>query len=130
MKILVNSRLANQLHRLTTGLAYNDEAIYYPPPDPDGPFDSHGQPTRSTSFFPVACSFTDKPDIESWKDFIDVAGITAEIRLDELIPQKGGTFLLVKHFGDYEYEDTLFEIIGVQNRGTFGSIAALKKVVL
>ena len=128
MRRLIQSRLASQLQHATADVAYGDKAFYYPPMNPDTGLDSYGQPTTQPAIVPIDCSFTDKPATERWRGDIDLAELSAEVRFAGLLPDKGGKFLLVEHFADPNYVDTLYEIIGVQDRGTFGIVSALKKV--
>jgi hypothetical protein len=128
MPQLVSPRLASQLQRRTAAHAYTDTAYYTPEADLTS-LDEYGQPTASTSRVPVSCSFTDKPKIENWRGDADVESVEAEIRFTTPAPDKGGRITIARRFGQPVAERT-FEIIGIQDRGTFGYVCALRAVTL
>jgi hypothetical protein len=128
MPQLVSTRLASQLQRRTAAHAYTDTAYYTPEADLTS-LDEYGQPTASTSMVPVQCSFTDKPKVEIWRGDVDIQQIEGEIRFATPAPTKGGQIRITHRFGQPVAERT-FEIIGVQDRGTFGYVCALKASAL
>jgi hypothetical protein len=123
---LVIPRLASQLQRVTEAHAYTDAAVYYGEPTLVS-VDEYGQPTYAATGTTFACSFTDKPKMELWQD-ADIQAVEAEIRFTDVTPTKGGRIKITKRFGDSDYADKTFEIIGIQNRGTFGYVCALRAV--
>jgi hypothetical protein len=125
---LITERLAAQLQRHTDSLAYVDAGYYIPAGDLSS-LNDYGQPTTSTSLIPVSCAFTDKPAVEKWQGYADVSEIAAEARWTTPTPSKGGQFKLSERFGSTITEQT-FEIVGIQNRGAFGYVCALKAVAL
>jgi len=130
MHKLISQRLARQLQRVTEEVAYNDVAFYISPPDTTV-LDDFGQPLPSTERTQVKCSFTDSPSLEDWKEYVDVQQLAAEVRLSrEVTPQKGGTIELVTHFNDPSFANTIYEILGIRDRGLFGYMCALKKAVV
>lgn len=128
MPQLVSARLAAQLQRRTIDHAYTDAGFYIPAPDV-ATLDDYGQPTASTSLVPVSCSFTDKPSAEKWQGYADIAEIVAEVRWATPQPNKGAQFKISKRFGNFANEQT-YEIVGVQDRGAFGYVCALKAVTI
>lgn len=125
---LVTERLASQLQRHTAAHAYTDAGYYTPPPDLSS-LDEYGQPNASVSQVPVTCSFTDKPAVEKWQGYADIKEIAGEVRWATPQPNKGGIFTITNRFGSHVTEQT-FEIIGIQNRGAFGYVCALKAVTI
>lgn len=96
-------------------------------------YDEYGQPETTKVETEVACSFTDKPDIENWRDYADIEQISAEIRFAGNKPSKGDKVELKSMYGRNTYEtqvytDTTFEIIDIRDRDVFGYVCALKKV--
>lgn len=128
MPPFVTPRLAAQINRRTSEYAYTDAGYYTPTPDMSN-LDSYGQPTASTSLVPVSCSFTDKPAVEKWTGYADIAEIAAEVRFSSLVPSKGGRFKITERFGN-PVTNQSYEIIGIQNRGAFGYVCALKVVTI
>lgn len=128
MPQLVSTRLAAQLQRRTADHAYTDAGYYIPEPDLTT-LDEYGQPTASTTLIPVSCSFTDKPNRETWRGDVDIETVEAEARFSTPAPTKGGRFRITERFGQTVAERT-FEIIGIQDRGTFGFVCALKVVTI
>jgi hypothetical protein len=128
MPQLVTTRLASQLHRRTAEHAYTDTAYYIVPADPNVT-DEYGQPSGTVSLVPVTCSFTDKPNAERWRGDVDIEQLAAEIRFATPAPTKGGSVKITKRFGQSVTERT-FEIIGIQDRGAFGYVCALKAATI
>ena len=92
--------------------------------------DSYGQANVTTATTAISCSFTDKPDMENWKNFADIGQIAAEIRFASPAPAKGNQVTLKGRFDGTGYPDKTYEIIGIQNRDAFGYVCALKVVEL
>lgn len=90
--------------------------------------DSYGQPTVTTASTSVDCSFTDEPDMEKWKDYVDVSQVSAEVRFTGATPAKGDRFTITGRFDATGYTDQTFEIIDIRDRDVFGFVCALKKV--
>jgi len=128
MTFLVNSRLSAELMRRTKGYVFNDLAYYIPEADTTT-LDEYGQPTASTERISISCSFTDKPKMEIWRGEADIQEVEAEIRFVSPAPTKGGKFIISKRFGEDITEKT-FEIVGIQDRGSFGFVCALKAVTI
>jgi hypothetical protein len=128
MPVFISDRLASRIQRRTEAHAYTDAGYYIPAPDPNIT-DTYGQVTVSTTLIPVTCSFTDKPKMETWRGDADVQGVEAEVRFATPAPSKGGKFKITERFGQ-TVTSQAFEIIGIQNRGTFGYVCALKAVSL
>lgn len=125
---LVTTRLAAQLQRHTEAYTFTDAGEYIAQPGLSS-LDEYGQPNAAAVVTIVACSFTDKPAVEKWQGYADVAEIAAEVRLSDVTPNKGAQFTITDRFGDSVTEQT-FEIIGVQDRGAFGFVCALKAISL
>ena len=123
---LANARLVAQLQRLTVAHSYGDTGALLH--DTVTGYDEYGQPTVSTSSTSVACSFTDEPDMEKWKDYVDVAQISAEVRFEDATPVAGDRFTITGRFDGSTYTDVTFEIIDIRDRDVFGFVCALKKV--
>jgi hypothetical protein len=127
MPALVSNRLAKQLQRKTVEHFYGDTGSLLQ--DTVASLDEYGQPVVTTTSTTLACSFTDAPDKEKWKDFADVDQISAEVRFaGSTAPARGNRFTITGRWGDSAFVDATFEIIGIQGRGTFGYVCALKKV--
>jgi len=128
MTQLITPRLSAELMRRTKGYAFTDLAYYIPTPDTTT-LDEYGQPTASTERVPVTCSFTNKPGMvkETWGAGMDIENVEAEIRFTNPTPTKGGKIIINKMFGEAVGEKT-YEIIGIQDRGAFGFVCALKSV--
>lgn len=121
---LITDRLAAQIQRRTEENTYVDTAYYIAPPSLAS-LDEYGHPTPSTTETEFYCAFTDRPNVETWKE-MDIEEINAEIRFYAFKPDKGGKIRLASHFG-IETNQT-FEIVGIRNRGAFGWVCALKAV--
>lgn len=96
-------------------------------------YDEYGQPEMTEVETEVACSFTDKPDVENWRDYADIEQIAAEIRFTGDKPSKGDKVELKSMYGrdaneTQAYADTTFEIVDIRDRDVFGYVCALKKV--
>ena len=127
---LITSALAHQIQRRVVEYAYDSTAIYIMP-DPDDTLDEYGQPTGATIEVPVSCSFnivTQARMIELWRDFADVSQIFGEIHLRDVAPNKAGKFRITGRFSDQNYVDELFEVVYVDDRGTFGYMCLLQQV--
>lgn len=123
---LVTQTLASQINRRVEAYAYNNRAYYLPAADPSVT-DAYGQPTASTSLIPFNCSFSDKPNTEKWTGIVDIEELQAEVRMITPTPTKGGRVKIVERYGAAVPEKT-YEIIGIQERGAFGFVCALKEV--
>ena len=128
MPQLVNLRLSGYVQRVTENSTYYDEAVYITPADPNTT-DEYGQPSGTATETTLACSFTDKPNAERWRGDVDIEQLAAEVRFSSLIPTKAGRVRIIKRFGVDVTEKT-FEVIGLQDRGDFGFVCALKAVSL
>lgn len=125
MKVLAGERLTKQLSRRMNDLAFNDTCSYVAVGV--GSYNEYGEPVESnTTTTGIACSFTDSPDMEQWRDFGDVSVIAAEIRQKTVVPTSGSRFTLTGRFGTTTYVDQTFEIVGIRNRDVFGYVCALK----
>lgn len=96
-------------------------------------YDEFGQPETTEVETEVRCSFTDKPDTETWASYADIEEIAAEIRFTGTKPHKGNKVELKSMYNRDAYEtqvyaDTTFEIIDIRDRDVFGYVCALKKV--
>ena len=130
MPRLPSARLTKTLQRQTVSQFYGDSATVLQ--DTVSVLDVYGQPsTVSTTSTNIACSFTDKPSMEKWQNFADIAQVEAEIRYAGTpAPAKGNRITLSGRFDGAGYTDTTFEIIGIQDRDNMGVVCALKKVAL
>jgi|SRR3972149_5330548 len=126
---IANTRLVTQL-RIRMQKGFYVDSAYLLIDVPSGTYDEYNQPVITTSEVPIACSFTDKPKSESWQDYADIENIEAEIRFLAPTPEKGNKIKIVGHFGDLSYHDKTFEIIGIQDRGLFGCVCALKATTI
>lgn len=126
MPALASNRLAKQLQRKTAEHAFWDTGNLLH--DTVSSLDSYGQPVVSTSSTAVACSFTDMPDLERWKDYADITQVSAEVRFSSATPVSGDRFTVTGRLDDSAYVDQTFEIIGIKDRGAFGYVCALRKV--
>ena len=126
MPRLASNRLVNELQRRTITLAYGDTGNLLVDTVTD--LDSYGQPTVSTASTSVACSFTDKPDVENWQDYADIQEISAEVRFSSPAPSRGNRFTVTGRWDDASFTDATFEIVDIRDRGDFGYVCALKKV--
>jgi hypothetical protein len=124
MRQLGPPRLSAQLQRRTQAHAYTDIAVYISPADPNTT-NEYGQPSGTATETTIECSFTDKPNAERWRGDVDIEMLAAEIRFTSPVPSKGGRVRITKRFSEAVAERT-FEVIGVQDRGVFGFVCALK----
>ena len=115
---ITNMRTAQEIH------AYTDRAIYTPAADPNVT-DEYGQVIPPTTQYSGDCAFVDSAKSEDWRDNADVENIEAEIFLAFVAPTNGGKFTIVSRFGQDVINKT-FEVVGVQDRGAFGYVAALR----
>lgn len=118
---ITNMREAQGIH------AYTDTAHYIPAPDLTS-LDEYGQPTASTSELLISCAFVDTVKKENWRE-MDIEELDAEIYFDTFAPAKGGKVKSISRFGQTVTNRT-FEIIGIQDRGAFGYVCALKAVTV
>ena len=123
---LSDARLVAQLQRLTVAHSYGDTGTLLH--DTVTGLDEYGQPTTTTTSTAVACSFTDEPDMEKWKDYVDVSQISAEVRFADATPVSGDRFTITGRFDSSTYTDVTFEIVDIRDRDVFGFVCALKKV--
>jgi len=130
MPRLPSERLTKALQRQTVSQFYGDAAAVLS--DVVSTLDVYGQPNSvTTTTTAIACSFTDKPSMEKWQNFSDIAQIEAEIRYAGTpAPAKGNRVTLKGRFDGTGYTDSTFEIIGIQDRDNMGVVVALKKVSL
>ena len=127
MPALASNRIAKQLQRKTAEHFYTDTGNLLQ--DSVTSLDAYGQPVVTTTSTAVSCAFTDMPDKEKWKDYADIDQISAEVRFaGSTAPARGNRFTVTGRFDDSAYADVTFEIIGIQDRGAFGYVCALKKV--
>lgn len=126
---LANPRLVAQLQRMTASGAYGDTAVLLADV-PTGTYDPYNNPVVTTTETVLACSFTDKPKMETWKDYADIEVVEAEIRFKSPAPTKGNRVKVTGRFDNPDYTDKTFEIIGIQDRGDFGYVCALRAVAV
>lgn len=118
---IANMRDAQGIH------AYTDTAYYIPAPDMSN-LDEYGQPTVNTSELLIPCAFVDGGKAEAWTS-ADIEVLDAEIYFDALAPSKGATVKTVTRFGQVVTSVT-YEIVGIQERGAYGYVCALKAVTI
>ena len=130
---LPGSRLAGALQKQVAAHFYADQALLLIPV-PTGAYDSYNNAVVAISEVPLACSFTDvllARDLEMWKDYADIDVVTSSLRYVGPEPSKGWHVKLVSRFDGAPYKDEReYEIIGIQNRSTFGWVVALKVVTV
>ena len=98
-------------------------------------FDEYGQPVQTETETEVECSFTDKPNMENWREYADIENINAEIRYTGTKATKGDRFRLVHRFehdvyAEQKFAEQEFEVVGIRDRDTFGYVCALREVQL
>lgn len=125
--MLMSPRLTAQLQRNVKTLEYSDFG-YLLIDVPDGIYDDYNNPVVTTSEVPLTCAFTDKPNTESWKSYVDVEQLEAEVRFERAHPTKGNRFKLTSRFGNNIDPCQTYEIFGIRNRDVFGYACALKAV--
>lgn len=118
---VINMQTAQGMH------AYTDLAIYIPAAD-NANLDTYGQPTVSTTETEFICAFVDGGKAETWRE-ADVETLDAEIYFVDITPIKGGTIEITERFGVPVTHKT-YEIVGIQDRGAFGYVCALKAVTI
>lgn len=118
---VINMAEAQAIH------AYTDTAYYIPAPD-IATLDSYGQPTQSALELLISCAFVDGGKAEAWKT-ADIEVLDAEIYFDAFAPTKGATIKPVTRFGQ-TVTDKTYEVVGIQDRGAFGYVCALKVVTI
>jgi hypothetical protein len=125
---LANNSLINRLQSRVASQVYNDTASILV--DTVGNLDVNGQPTsKTTAATSVACSFTDKFKMENWAGYADISEIAAELRYNSSpAPAKGYRVTLTGRFGDSDFTDETYEIIGIRDRGDMGYKVALKVI--
>jgi len=139
---IAGPRLVQKLQGQIAHTTYLDEAIYYPPQKSEAVLDTYGHyttPTESTATGGTVCkcSFNDTPNIDSWKigatgnkiSQIETSAIEGEIRVASITPALAGRFMITKRFG-IDVVEVLYEVIGLRERGEFGSLCALKKAIV
>jgi len=107
--------------------AYVDTAVFTPAPDMNN-LDDYGQPTASVTTTEFSCACVDGGKAEAWKD-ADIKILDADIYFTDITPTKGGTIQITERFGEAVTNKT-FEIVGIQDRGAFGYVCALKAITL
>ena len=112
-------RAAQGLH------AYTDKVIYIAAPTGT---DAYGQPNVAGVETSIDCAFVDGGKNETWTT-ADVEVIDAEVYFASITPTKGGRIKIIKRFGQDVINKT-FEIIGIQERGAFGFVCALKAATI
>jgi len=122
---LPNARLTAQLQRLTEQYMYTDTGVLLHPTS--STVDAAGQPITTDTSTTVDCSFTDKPNLEAWKDYADIAIINAEARFIDATPAYGDRFKVTGRFEGTGYTDVTFEVVGIRDRTPMGFVVALKK---
>lgn len=124
---LPSARLVAQLQRRTAAGFYGDSAFLLIDV-PTGSYDDYNNPATTETAVPIACSFTDKPTRELWRDYADIEDIEAEIRFKGPTPTKGNRIKLAGRFDGLNYTDKTFEIVDINDRDAFGFVCALKAV--
>jgi hypothetical protein len=119
---ITNMREAQEIH------AYVDTAAYIAAPNITV-LDEYGQPAPVVAETEISCAFVDTAKAERWQGYADIEEIEAEIYFTDVTPTKGGKFKIKKRFGQAVTNKT-FEIIGIQDRGAFGYVCALKAAAL
>lgn len=122
---LASPRLVAQLQRRAAAGFYGDSAFLLVDVA-DGTYDAYNNPVVTTTSVPLECSFSDKPSAESWSGYADIENVEAEIRFKAPTPTKGNRVKVTGRFDSETYTDKTFEVIGIQDRGAFGFVCALK----
>ncbi len=125
---LASARLVAQVQRETESNFYGDTADLLV--DTVTSLGAHGNPSVTTTTTAISCSFTDKPDMENWKDFADITQISAEIRFATPAPVNGNRITLKGQYDGTAFADKTFEIISIRDRDAFGFLCALKVIEL
>ena len=125
---LPNARLVSQLQRITDQFMYTDSGILLHPTS--STVDAAGQPVTTDTETTVSCSFTDKPNLEAWKDYADITTINAEVRFKDATPVYKDRFKITTRFEGSSYTDVTFEVVGIRDRTPMGYVVALKKVAV
>lgn len=118
---ITNMREAQAIH------AYTDTAHYIPAPDMSN-LDDYGQPAESAQELLIPCAFVDGGKAEAWAS-ADIEILDAEIYFDVFAPAKGATVKSITRFGAVVTNKT-YEIVGIQDRGAYGYVCALKAVAI
>jgi hypothetical protein len=122
----VSPASAARFQSVVEARAYTDAGVYISAPSG---MDEYGQPTTAGTETAINCSFSDRPNTEKWTGYADVEQIAAEVRFSAVFPDSGGRFRITERFGAAVTAQT-FEIIGIQQRGAFGYVCALKAVTI
>ena len=130
MTRLPNSKLVARLQRQVNRGFFVDTAVLIA--YTISSYDSYGHPVRTASETEVACSFTDKPNPEEWKEY-DIEKIDAEIRYTGAKASKGYRFRLVHRFDrdthqGQKFTSQEFEVLDIRDRDVFGYVVALREV--
>lgn len=125
--MLPSSRLIAQLQVATRQFFYSDTGMLIKRVG-SGSYDNDNHEIMTEVSVTFPCSFNDTPSTEAWRDFADVDSITAEVRFESGVPEKGDKFKLTDRFGAADFRVLEFEIIGIRKRGAFGWVCALKRV--
>lgn len=127
MPRLASNRLVQQLQSRIAGHFYGDTANLLS--DAVTSLDAFGQPNATVTTTAIACSFTDKPSVETWKGKFDIEKIDAEIRFATPAPATANRIVLTGRWDEAAYTDSdEYEIIAIQDRGILGYLCALRKV--
>lgn len=118
---IANMRDAQEVH------AYTDTAHYIPAPDMAS-LDDYGQPAESAQELLIQCAFVDGGKAEAWAS-ADIEILDAELYFDAFLPAKGATVKSITRFGEAVTNKT-YEIVGIQDRGAYGYVCALKAVTI
>lgn len=113
-----NMREAQGIH------AYTDRALYTTTADPNT-VDDYGQPTASAVTISLDCAFVDTTNAEKWRGDAEIETIDAEVFFTGTTPTKGGTITILKRFGQ-DVTNKTYQIVGVQDRGAYGWVCALR----
>jgi len=130
MPRLPSARLTKAIQRQTVSQFYGDAATISQ--YSVSALNVYGQPsTVTTTSTNIACSFSDKPDTEKWKNYTDISQLSAEIRYAGApAPANGDKVTLTGRFDGTGYTDTTYEIIGIRDRDNLGVVCALRKVAI
>lgn len=117
-----NMRDAQSIH------AYTDYGVYIAPPSLAS-LDDYGQPTTAGAETPGACAFRDSAKAERWNLGEEIQQLDGEVDFTFITPEKGGRFRIVERFGASVNQVT-YEIVGINDRGAYGYVCALRAVSL
>jgi hypothetical protein len=131
-----SKRLTEAIHRETASGFYSDKATYYAEPSSTQNLDDAGQATATVQGTEIECAFSDnirnRQSIENWMSEADVQQIDAEIRFGGgvIVPTKGGKFALTQKWDNPNFNDFMYEVVGIRDRGALGYMCALKRVTV